>query len=168
MKNRKFVSYTVIRNLGCYRYLYRDSITTGKDKVVKGKDIDPVRSIEFLAKYFFDVARTNTFFPYSSTDSTIYEVVYYKLQELQEKARTTRAKVGLVTYLEIFKDEEEGNKIRLVFSEKTIDDRARYGLWGFTEEEADKTIYVTIYGGLAETNFLPDQFVGGGGSNILP
>jgi hypothetical protein len=164
MKSRKFVSYTVIRTSGCYRYLYRNTITTNKDKVIKGKDVDPAKTTEQLAQYFFDIARTNTFFPYANTDPTIFDVVLFKLDELQRKAITRGAKLGLVTYLEIFKDPVEGNKIRLVFSEKILDDRERYGLWGFDENEADNIIYLTIYGGRASTQFETDQFVGGGGA----
>lgn len=164
MKNRKFVSYTEIRASGCYRYLYRNNITAGRDRVIKGKDIDPSKTTEQLAQYFFDIARTNTFFAFANTDPTIFDVVLFKLDELREKAIARGAKVGLVTYLEIFKDSEEGDKIRLVFSEKILDDRSRYGLWGFDENEADNVIYLTIYGGRAATQFAPDQFIGGGGA----
>lgn len=164
MKNRKFVSYTEIRASGCYRFLYRNNITDGKDKVLKGKDVDPVRDTEEIAQYFFNIARTNTFFTYTETDPTIFDVVLYKLDELKTKATQKGSKVGLVTYLEVFKDVDDGNKIRLVFSEKVLDDRSKYGLWGFDEKEADNVIYLTIYGGKASTQFESDQIAGGGGA----
>lgn len=168
MKNRKFVSYTEIRASGCYRYLYRNTITNGKDKVLKGKDIDTVKTTEELAEYFFEIARTNTFFPYAETDPTIFDVVLFKLDELQAKGIAKGAKVGLVTYIEIYKNSEEGDKIRLVFSEKILDDKARYGLWGFTDSEADNIIYLTIFGGRASTQFEPNQIVGSGGAVLTP
>lgn len=164
MKSRKFVSYSEVRVSGCYRYLYRDTITNGKDRVVKGKDIDPAKTTEELAQYFFNVANTNSFFPISYTDPTIFDVVLFKLNELKQKAISKRSKVGLVTYLEIYKDEVEGNRVRLAFSEKVLDSKSKYGLWGFDEKEADQTVYLTIYGGQASTQFEQDQIVGGGGA----
>jgi hypothetical protein len=167
VRKRKFVSFTVFRNLGGYRYLYRTEITNDKNRVVKGKGVDPVKTTTELAQYFYNIVITNSFYPFAGPDIGLYEIILFKLDEIYSRSSTTGNRIGLVSYLEIFEDVEEGTQVRLVFSEKELNSRSRYGLWGFTEEEADSVIYLTIYGGNASTNFQSWQTAGGGGAITL-
>jgi hypothetical protein len=124
MRNKKFIALVIISNTGAKRYLYRETATNGKDPVIVGKYTDPVKTIEEIADYFFNVFSTNTFFEDTVENADLYEIILSKIHEISSRVSNDN-KVSIVFSL------AKDNNYLLLLNEKVDNSKTNHVLYSF-------------------------------------